>query len=137
MIVNDRGEVEGDVILCHTDLSWHFDNLDLNIDLDEVLREIDLDQTRIDGAVEAPEFGDKADVSLGDRLVRIWADNAARNCTAKPKQSAEVVYYDDEMSILSRGFRARGSEEGLLIPPYQPCISASLSSPWRVCAYDG
>ena len=101
MIVNDRGEVEGDVVLCHADLTGYFDDLDLDINLDEALRErVDLNQSRIHGAVEAPEFGDKADVSLRDGLVWIRAEDAARDCTTKSKQGAEVVYCDDGMSIV-------------------------------------
>jgi hypothetical protein len=81
-------------------LARDFNDLDLDIDLDETLRErINPDQTRIDSALEATELGDKADISLSDGLVRIRAEDAAGDCTAKSNQGAEVVYCEDGMSI--------------------------------------
>jgi len=82
VVVDDRGQVEGDVVLSHTDLLGHLNNLNLNIDLDKALAErVDLDQTRINSAVEATELGDQTDITLRDRLVWVGADDAARNGT--------------------------------------------------------
>ena len=56
----------------------HTDNLDLDIDLNELLAQrVDLDQTRINSAVELSKFGDKAYVALIDLLIRVRADYAA------------------------------------------------------------
>lgn len=78
VVVDHRGELKSDIVLGHADLLWHLDNLDFDIDLDEALREwVDLDETWVDGAVEATEFGDEADVSLGDGLVWVGAADAA------------------------------------------------------------
>ena len=92
MIVDDRGQVECDIVLGHTDLTGHLNNLDLDIDLNESLRErVDLDQTGIDGAREATELGDQADVSLRDWLVGIRADNAAGNGAQETNAVSEGV----------------------------------------------
>lgn len=59
-------------------------DLNLDVDLNELLGQgIDLDETWVDGAVEATEFGDQTDVSLADRLVGVGADNAAWDCTTE------------------------------------------------------
>ena len=65
VVVDDRCEVQGDVVLGHADLLRHLDDLDLDIYLDEFLgQRVDLDETGVDGAVEAAEFGDQTDVAL-------------------------------------------------------------------------
>jgi hypothetical protein len=52
--------------------------------LDKLLAEwVDFDQARIASLVEFAEFLDKTNISLLDILVRIRADNAARNGTEK------------------------------------------------------
>ena len=59
VIVDDGGEAEGDIVLCHADLTRYFNYLDLDINLDEALRErIDLDETGIDGTGEFAELCD-------------------------------------------------------------------------------
>lgn len=59
VVVDNRCEVDGDVVLSHADLLRDFNNLDLDVDLDELLRErVDLDETRVDCAVEASELRD-------------------------------------------------------------------------------
>lgn len=58
VVVDDGCEVQGDVVLGHADLLWHLDDLDLDVYLDEFLgQRVDLDETGVDGAVEAAEFG--------------------------------------------------------------------------------
>lgn len=70
MIVNDRSQSEVHVVLGHADLSWHFNDLNFDVDLDEILRQwVDLDQSRIDCACESAKLGHQADISLGDWLV--------------------------------------------------------------------
>ena len=65
VVVDDARQVQRDVVLGHADLLGHLDDLNLDIDLDELLGEgVDLDETGVDGAVEATEFGDEADVAL-------------------------------------------------------------------------
>lgn len=59
MVVDNGGKVECDVVLCHANLSWNLDNLNLNIDLDEPFREgIDIDETWVNSAGESTELGD-------------------------------------------------------------------------------
>lgn len=54
LVVDDGGQIEGDVILGHADLAGDFDDLDLHVDREEVLAEwVDLDQTGVDRAFEA------------------------------------------------------------------------------------
>ena len=78
VVVDDAGEVQGDVVLGHADLLGHLDDLDLDVDLDELLGErVDLDEARVNGAVEAAEFGDEADVALRDGFVGVRAYDAA------------------------------------------------------------
>lgn len=93
MVVDDGGEVEGDVIFCHADLTWHFNYLDLNVNLDKALRErIDLDEAGIDGTREFAELCDEADVSLGDWLVGIGADEAAWDGAEETNGGTKSVY---------------------------------------------
>lgn len=50
MVVDDGGQIQSDIVLCHTDLTRYLDYLDLDVDLDETLGEwVDLDQTGIHG----------------------------------------------------------------------------------------
>jgi hypothetical protein len=73
-------------------LTRDFDDLDLDIDLDETLgQRVDLDKTWVDSAGEAAEFGDEPDITLRDRLVRVGADDAARDGTAATDQFTQVV----------------------------------------------
>lgn len=82
VVVDDGGEVKSDVVLGHADLLGDLDNLDLDVDLDETLRKwVDLDETGVDGLVEAAELGDEADVALVHVLVRIRAANTAWDST--------------------------------------------------------
>ena len=92
MVVDDRGQIECYIVFCHAHLSWNLDNLDLDIDLDQSLRErIDLDETRVNGANKATEFGDQADVSLRNRLVGIWANHAARDGSKETNAGTERI----------------------------------------------
>ena len=53
------------------------DDLDLDVDLDQLFGEgVDLDETGVDGAVEAAELGHEADVSLADWFVGVRAADA-------------------------------------------------------------
>lgn len=91
-VVDDGGEPQGDVILCHADLLGHLDELNLDVDLDEALRErVDLDETWVDCAREAAELGDEANVALIDGLVRVRADDAAWNRAASTDAVAQGV----------------------------------------------
>jgi hypothetical protein len=58
-------------------LPGDLDDLDLDVDLDEGFGErVDLDESGVDGAGEAAEFGDEADVALRDGLVGVGTDDA-------------------------------------------------------------
>jgi hypothetical protein len=100
----------------HADLLRHFNNLDLDVDLDKRFRErVDLDETRVDSASETTELGDETNVSLLDGLVRVRAAETARNGS----ESTD------------------GRAEGVDLPPYQPVPEASSVSGLMTCAYDG
>jgi hypothetical protein len=78
VVVDNGGEVEGDIVLGHADLLGNLGDLDLDVDLDEILTErVDLDQTGIDGLVELAELGDKAYITLLDSLEGVGAADAA------------------------------------------------------------
>jgi hypothetical protein len=73
-------------------LTRDLDNLDLDVDLNQALRQrVDLDETRVDSAREAAEFGDQTDITLRDGLVRVGADEAARNSSAETNTLTKVV----------------------------------------------
>lgn len=92
VVVDDRGQVDSDVVLGHADLLGDLDNLDLDVDLDKTLAEgVDLDQTGVDSLVETAELGDEADVTLTDTLVRVGAADAAGNGTERTDARAEGV----------------------------------------------
>ena len=92
VVVDDRGEAQGDVVLGHADLFRDLCNLDLNVDLGETLGEgVDLDETRVDGLVEAAKLGDETDVALVDMLVRVGAEDAAWDGTHCTDASANGI----------------------------------------------
>ena len=96
VVIDDRGQVERDIILGHAHLTRHLHNLDLDVDLDEALgQRVDLDQARVDGAHEAAEFGDQADVPLGDGLVGVGAADAAGDGAEETNALAECVYWGE------------------------------------------
>ena len=92
MVVDDGGKVECDVILGHADLARYFDNLDLDVDLDQALRErVDSDQTGVDSASESTESRDETDVSLADWFVWVGTDHAAWNGTEETDAGSQRV----------------------------------------------
>lgn len=95
VVVDDGGEVDVDVVLGHADLAGHLDDLDLDVHLDEFLREwVDLDKTRVDSPVEAAEFGDEADVALVDGLVGVGTNDAAGDRTAEAHPATQGIDCD-------------------------------------------
>lgn len=123
MVVNDRGEIEGDIVLGHADLARHLGNLDLDIDGEQVLaKRVHLDQTRVNGAFEAAddfmsvqvwlmvvcgsgmhepsESRDQAHLTLVDGLERIGAADAAGDSSAETDALAQAVDYRDAMRWL-------------------------------------
>lgn len=91
-VVDDGREPQGDVVLGHADLLGDFDELDLDVDLNETFgQRVDLDETRVDGAREAAEPGDQTHVALIDGLIRVRADDAAWNRTAGTDDVAQGV----------------------------------------------
>lgn len=90
VIVDNAGKIEGDIVLGHTDLAGHLDDLDLDVDLDQALRKgIDLDETWVDGTIEATEFSDQTNVSLRDGFVWIRADDTAGDCAEETDEGAQ------------------------------------------------
>lgn len=92
VIVDDGGEVESDIVFSHANLLWHFDNLNLDINLNKALGQgVDMNKTRVDGAGELAELGDETNIALRDGLVRVGADDAARNGTKETDEGAKGV----------------------------------------------
>ena len=92
VVVDDGGEVQRNVVFGHADLLPHLDDLDLDVDLHEALGEgVDLDEARVDSAVEAAELGDQADVALVYGLVGVRADDAARDGAAETEEVTQGV----------------------------------------------
>jgi hypothetical protein len=91
-VVNDRGELQRDVIFGHADLLGNFDDLNFDIDLNKLLGErVDVDKSRIDSAGKATKLGDEANISLVHGLVRIRAADTAGNGTECTDDSSESV----------------------------------------------
>lgn len=60
--------------------------------MDKFLRQrVDLDETWVDGTVEATELGDQTNVSLADWLVWVGANDAARDGAAATNERTEGV----------------------------------------------
>jgi hypothetical protein len=92
VVVDHGGQVDGDVVFGHADLLRHFDDLNLHVHLDEALRKrVDFDETRVDGAIEAAELGDEADVALVDGLVWVGAAEAEGHGAAEADQVTNGV----------------------------------------------
>jgi hypothetical protein len=115
-VVNDRGELQRDVVLGHADLLGDFDDLDLDVDLNELLGErVDVDETRVHGAREATELCYQANIALRHGLVGVWAAETAWDCAEGANDTTKGV---DLGGVLRRdGVWRRG---GHTIPPYQP-----------------
>jgi hypothetical protein len=116
-VVDDRGELQRNVILGHADLLGNFDNLDLDINLDKLLGErVDVDKTRVDSAGKSTELSYQANVSLVHGLVRVRAADAAGNSTKGTDDSSKsidlsgvsCVSGDDQMLNLPFHHTSRG-----------------------------
>jgi hypothetical protein len=80
-VVNDGRKLQRDIVLGHADLLGDLDDLDLDVDLHKLLGErVDVDETGVDGAGEAAEFGHETYVSLVHGLIGIRANDAAGDC---------------------------------------------------------
>ena len=95
----------------------HTNNLNLDIHLDQFLgQRVNLDETRVDRAVEATEFGDQTDVSLTDWLVRIGAYDTAWDGSTETNTRTQIIDYHIS-ALVSWCYR---SKTNVLIDPYQP-----------------
>lgn len=127
VVVDDRGKMEGDIVLGHADLLGHLDDLDLDVDLDQALREgVNLDQARVDGLIELAKLGDESDISLVYVLVRIRADDAAWEGAQGTDTSAERVDYLLEGVYVSIRSHSSIHDYGRGLATY----SCSRTSPW-------
>lgn len=92
VVVDDGSEIEVDVILCHAYLSRDLDDLDLDVDGAEVLAErVHVDETWVDGAFEATEFGNQTDFALVDGLEGVGAADTAGNGTQETDYATQAV----------------------------------------------
>lgn len=92
MVVNDRRKMQRNVVLGHAHLLGHLHNLNLDIDLNKVFREgVNLDESGVHRLVETSEFGDEADIALGDGLVGVWTADAAGNGAEEADYAADAV----------------------------------------------
>jgi len=92
VIVDNGGDLQGDVVFGHDGLEGDLDDLDLDVHGDEALAEgVDLDEAWIDGLVEAAEFGDQADAALLDCFVGVRAADAAWDRAEGADYDAEGV----------------------------------------------
>ena len=95
VVVDDRSQIESNIVFGHAHLSWYFDNLNLNVNLNKSFRQrIDVDKTRIDSSCEFPELRDQTNVTLADRLVWIGTDNAAGNGSCETNARSKSVDCD-------------------------------------------
>jgi hypothetical protein len=91
-VVNDGCELQRDVVLGHADLLGDFDDLDLDVNLHELLgKRVDVDETGVDGAGKAAEFGHETHVSLVHGLVGIRANDAAGDCAKSTDAATESI----------------------------------------------
>lgn len=130
VVIDDRGEVQGDVVFGHADLLRDLDDLNLDIDLDQALGErVDLDQAGIDGLVEFAELGDQADIALVHVLVRVGTKDAAWNGAQGSNASAKAVdcFATGRVSSAWTATEGNGNCDVLMLP-YQPLASASLAT---------
>lgn len=109
LVVDDGGEIEGDIVLGHANLARHFDDLNLDIHgLDLFADGVDLDEARVHGALEAAsmsmdnsgeigshepsELGNQANFTLGDRLEWIRATDTAGNSSQESNAFTQSMH---------------------------------------------
>jgi hypothetical protein len=91
-VVNHRVDLQRHIVLGDARLQRHLDNLDLDVHLDQALRQrVNLDQTRVNGLVEAAKLGDEPDVALLHALVGVRAADAARDGAQGADDGADGV----------------------------------------------
>lgn len=113
LVVYDRCEVKRDIVLGHTDLLRDLDDLDLDVNLDELLAQrVDLDETGVNGAIEAAKFGDEPDITLRHGLIWVGATDTARNGTKSANEGAQAV---DHRTIPPIGTRVAFAGERLRV----------------------
>lgn len=118
LVVDDRGQVEGDIVLRHTDLAGHLDDLDFDIDGGKMLTQrVDLDKTRIDGPLEA---------SIGVSL-RCGCYNISETATYRPNLDTRPT------SPWATGLYGLGQQMQHGIAPRNPIHSPR---PWTKDAVD-
>jgi len=92
IVVDNRGKVNRNVILCHTNLLRNLAELDLHVDRNEFFgKRVDLDETGVDCAMELPKLGNETDTPLVNRLIRIRANDAARNGAKKSDKGSQTA----------------------------------------------
>jgi hypothetical protein len=94
VVVDDRGQAKGNIVLGHANLLWDFGGLNLDINLEKSLAErIDLDQTGVNSLVELSELGNETNVALVDFLVRVGTNDAAGNSAHSSDDTSEDVHH--------------------------------------------
>lgn len=110
VVVDDRSELQRDIVLGHADLHWDLDDLDLDVNLDQALAQgVDLDEAGIDGLVEPAKLGDQADVALADALERVRAADAAGDGAHGSDNGADGIDCPGSASLVHPGAMRTGS----------------------------
>lgn len=75
-------------------VSLRTNDLDFDVNLDETFAEwVDIYETRVDSTIKSTELGDQTDVTLRHTLIRIRADDTARNRPYSTNAVSEAVDY--------------------------------------------
>ena len=102
----------------------HTNNLNLDINLNELLGQwIDLDETRVDGAIKSPEFRDQAHITLAHWPVWIGAADATGNGTKSTNDGAEGIDWAQHLALT---FSEGGNHEGELTHRPIPAMGGSI-----------
>jgi hypothetical protein len=100
VIINYRSKEERDIVLGYARLLKNLDDLHLDVDGHEALRErVDLDEAGVDGASEATELGDEADGALLDGAVGVRVNDAAKDRVASAHDRAEDVNHGAVLAV--------------------------------------
>jgi hypothetical protein len=105
VVVDDRRQVYGDIVLRHANLSRHLDNLNPDIYSRQMFAEgVDFHETGVHCAFETTKLRHQANLALVNWLEGIRAAEATGDSTAKPNNLTQSVDWTDssQLSPLNR-----------------------------------